>query len=106
MLDLTGEQMAQQADLIVRLMAMAQVGVPTPGEGSTSTRPVLALHALISAYMAIGAARPECTEMAARVAIDLGSHLKSMHEEHRNQLEQQAARHNAATVVAAYSSIH
>lgn len=78
-LHLNDAQMAQQADLIVRLMSMAQIGVPTPDAGAITTRPVLALQALAAAYQAISAARPECTLMAAEVAIGMGRNLVEIH---------------------------
>lgn len=105
-LQLNDAQMAQQADLIVRLMSMAQVGVPTPDAGSPVTRPVLALQALLTAFAAIGAARTECTELAARVAFDMSHTLTVLHEERVAREARTATDHNTATVRAAYPSIH
>ncbi|OGB36226.1 MAG: hypothetical protein A3I16_09865 [Burkholderiales bacterium RIFCSPLOWO2_02_FULL_66_35] len=74
-LDLTPEQMAQQADLACRLMSMALVGVPTPAEGSKVTRPVLALQALITAFSVIGDNHQDVTELASDLAYDMSMSL-------------------------------
>ncbi|MGS5089036.1 hypothetical protein ACVC7V_21335 [Hydrogenophaga sp. A37] len=79
-LQLNDAQMRQQADLIVRLMGMAQIGVPTPDEGAVTTRPGLALMALAAAFKAISAARPECTLMGAEMAFGMGRMLVEIHE--------------------------
>ncbi|MDP3322375.1 MAG: hypothetical protein Q8S71_02370 [Hydrogenophaga sp.] len=74
-LDLTPQQMAQQADLACRLMSMALVGVPTPAEGSKVTRPVLALQALITAFSVIGDNHQDVTELASDLAYDMSMSL-------------------------------
>lgn len=81
LLQLNDAQLAQQADLIVRLMSMAQIGVPTPDAGAKTTRPLLALHALMAAYVAIGAERTECTRTAAGIAFDMSHAMTVLHEQ-------------------------
>lgn len=88
-LHLTPEQLQQQADLCKRLMHMATHGVPTPAADVPITRPVLVLHALVTAYLALGSSRPELTDEAARLALAVSHELTLHHERH---LQETAAR--------------
>lgn len=88
-LHLTAEQLHQQADLCNRLLHMATHGVPTPAADAPVTRPVLVLHALITAYLALGSSKPELTDEAARLALAVSHELTLHHEKH---LQDAAAR--------------
>ncbi len=88
-LQLTPEQLHQQADLCDRLLHMATHGVPTPAADAPVTRPVLVLHALITAYLALGSSKPELTDDAARLALAVSHELTLHHEKH---LQNAAAR--------------
>ena len=102
-LHLTPEQLHQQADLCNRLLHMATHGVPTPATDAPITRPVLVLHALITAYLALGSTNRELTDEAARLALAV-SHELTLQQELRLQRETQKAvtRTFAAAPAAAY----
>lgn len=103
-LQLTSEQLHQQADLCNRLLHMATHGVPTPAEGSPITREVLVLHALVTAYLALGSTNPDVTDEAAGLAMAVSHQLTQAHERH---LQQAAARVLAeATQTATHTATH
>lgn len=88
-LQLTPEQITQQADLCSRLLHMAVHGVPTPGDLSPVNRPVLSLHALLTAVLALGATNREVTDEASRLCLAFSHELTLQHELH---LQDAAAR--------------
>lgn len=79
-LKLSPEQLAQQADVCNRLLHMACAGVPTPAADSTVDRTMLAMHALITAYMTMAAANKDATDAGARLALAICHELTMTHE--------------------------
>lgn len=70
----------QQADLASRLMRMAVLGVPRCESDKVWPTNLLALHALITAYMALASADHSLTETAASVCFDVSDHLMQEHQ--------------------------
>lgn len=79
-LNLTPEQHKQQVDLCIRLVHMVTHGVPTVCGVEPQANTELALHALITAYMALSVAQPRLTEVAARLALSVSHELTVTHE--------------------------
>ena len=80
-------QMAQQTDLALRMLHMASLGTPRIDSDEPNAPQLLtlhALHALITAYMALASATPGIAATASALAFDIGHELALIDELHAN----------------------
>lgn len=84
-MQLTHAQMAQQIDLSLRMLHLASLGTPRI-ESTDPNAPQLltlhALHALITAYLALASATPGIAATASSLAFDISHELTLIAEQH------------------------
>lgn len=88
---LNDEQVAQQIDVARRLIAMASLGVPTIEPVQDDRQAMLALHALMTAYLAMASTKPALLSTTSRFAFDVGHELQMLAEQQRKEQPNQAS---------------
>lgn len=72
---LTAPQLDQQLDLSRRLLRMAMLGVPRTSNPAPADAELLAVHALLTAVLALAEATPAITTSVAHVAFEASHKL-------------------------------